>query len=80
MMNLPIVTLQKLAFESGYTEDALRAKIKRGDFAEGIHFFKSPDKRIQFVVEEYLKWVESERTETEFKSHSHGMANASGRR
>jgi hypothetical protein len=35
-MSLPIITLQKLAAESGYTEDALRSKIARGEFAEGL--------------------------------------------
>lgn len=58
-MNLPKITLQKLATESGYTEDALRSKIARGEFAEGIHYIKAPDGRIHFIVEAYLKWVES---------------------
>jgi hypothetical protein len=60
---LPIITLQKLSTETGYTEDALRSKIARGDFAEGIHYIKSPDGRIQFIIQEYLQWVESNRTE-----------------
>lgn len=61
-MNLPFITIQKLAAETGYSENALRAKIQRGEFAEGIHFIRSPDNRIQFNVEAYLKWVESVRT------------------
>lgn len=62
-MNLPKITLQKLAEESGYSEDALRSKIARGDFAEGIHYIKAPDGRIHFILEAYLKWVESSSTE-----------------
>lgn len=58
-MNLTKITLQKLAQESGYSEEALRSKIARGDFAEGKHYIKAPDGRIHFEVEEYLKWVES---------------------
>ncbi len=54
---LPIITLQKLSAESGYSEDALRSKIARGDFIEEVHFSKAPDGRIHFYVEEYLKWV-----------------------
>ena len=53
-MILPKITLQKLALESGYTEDALRSKIARGEFAEGIHYIKAPDGRIHFIVEAYL--------------------------
>lgn len=56
---LELVTLQKLAQETGYTEHALRSKIGRGEFAEGVHFIKGPDGRIHFRVEEYLKWVKS---------------------
>lgn len=66
-MKLPVITLTKLAEESGYSEVALRSKIARGDFAEGIHFIKSPDGRIHFVLEEYLKWVVSNSTAVAFK-------------
>ena len=79
-MILPKITLQKLALESGYTEDALRSKIARGDFAEGIHFIKSPDGRIHFIVEAYLKWVESSHTAKASKSRSTGMVRDSGQR
>ncbi|MFZ2542126.1 MAG: hypothetical protein WAW75_10205 [Gallionella sp.] len=77
---MPLITLQKLAVESGYTEDALRSKIARGEFAEGIHYIKSPDGRIHFIVEEYLKWVESSHTGKVSKSRSTGMVSDSGQR
>lgn len=77
-MSLPKITLQKLAFESGYTEDALRSKIARGEFAEGVHYIKSPDGRIHFIVEAYLQWVESNHTAKGYKSPSIGTANATG--
>jgi hypothetical protein len=78
-MNLRMVTITKLAEESGYTEAALRAKIARGEFAQGIHFIKSPDGRIQFIVEEYLKWAESQHTGKAFKSRSTGTAKGTDR-
>lgn len=77
-MGLPKITLQKMAFESGYTEDALRSKIARGEFAEGIHYIKAPDGRIHFIVEAYLKWVESSHTAKESRSRSTGAVRGSG--
>jgi len=74
-MSLPKITLQKLAVESGYTEEALRGKIARGEFIEGKHYIKAPDGRIHFIVEEYLKWVESNNTGKASKLHSIGTGN-----
>ena len=71
-MRFPLITIRKLAEETGYTEGALKAKIARGDFAEGLHFIKSPDGRVQFKVEAYLKWVESSSTATAYSSRSTG--------
>jgi hypothetical protein len=58
-VNYPLnaVTTKKLANLTGYTEGALRKKIHDGVFVQGIHFLKSPDGRIQFILEEYNKWV-----------------------
>jgi hypothetical protein len=44
--------------ETGYTEDAVRTKIKRGIWLEGIIWRKAPDGRIHINIEEYQKWVE----------------------
>jgi hypothetical protein len=71
-MSLKYITAKKLAEESGYTEAALRAKVLRGEFAEGLHYRKSPDGRIQFNVEEYTKWVESQSIGVKSKSRSTG--------
>jgi hypothetical protein len=75
-MKLPVITLPKLAEESGYSEEALRSKIARGDFADGIHFIKAPDGRIHFILEEYLKWVVSSSTATVSKSLFTGTGSA----
>ncbi len=72
-LDLPLITIKKLAIESGYSEFALRSKIARGDFAEGIHFIKAPDGRIHFIVKGYLSWLESSHIEKGFKSPSTGI-------
>jgi hypothetical protein len=72
---LPYVTIKKLADESGYSVDAIEAKIKRGEFAEGIHFVKAPDGRIHFNTKAYIEWVESSHTVKVSNSRSGGTAN-----
>ena len=54
---LKTVTTKKLAELSGFSEGALRKKIADGVFRLGVEFTKSPDGRIQFILEEYNKWV-----------------------
>lgn len=54
------VTTKRLAEATGYTEKALRHKVDRGVFAEGIHYRRAPDGRLLFDVEEFEKWVEGE--------------------
>lgn len=57
------VLLTKLAADTGYTEAALRQKIQRGDFIEGVHWRHSPDGRIQFNMEAYEQWVLGQKPE-----------------
>ena len=58
-VNYPLktVTAKKLPELSGYSEGALRKKIHDGIFQQGVHFTKSPDGRIHFLIQEYEKWV-----------------------
>jgi len=51
------MTIPKFSVESGYTEDAIRAKIKRGDWLEGFVWIKAPDGRILIDVEGYQRWA-----------------------
>jgi hypothetical protein len=51
------VTIKKFAELSGYSEDAIRAKIKRGDWLEGAVFIKAPDGRNLIDLEGYEKWA-----------------------
>ncbi len=58
MQSLKWVTTKKLAELTGYTEGAIKQKISRGQWPEGIMWKKSPDGRRQINVEAYKKWVE----------------------
>ena len=51
------LTIEKFSSESGYTPDAVRSKIKRGDWLEGHVWIKAPDGRILIDIEGYEKWV-----------------------
>jgi hypothetical protein len=53
------LTIEKFSAESGYTPDAVRSKIKRGDWREGHVWIKAPDGRILIDTEGYEKWVTS---------------------
>jgi len=52
-------TIKKFAETSGYSEEAVRQKIKKGVWLWGNHYRKAPDGRIFINNEEIEKWVES---------------------
>ena len=54
------ITIKKFSAETGYTEDAVRSKIKRGDWREGKVFIKAPDQRILIDMEGYERWATSQ--------------------
>lgn len=58
-MNLRYVTIGKFAAESGYTEDAIRSKIKNGVWLMGSVWIKAPDGRVLIDVQGYERWVEA---------------------
>lgn len=45
---------------TGYTEDAVDAKIRRGVWIEGKHYRRAPDGHILLDLEEYYQWVEGQ--------------------
>lgn len=55
---LAYLTVDKFSAESGYSEEAIRAKIKNGVWLEGVVWRKAPDGRILVSVEGYSRWVE----------------------
>lgn len=56
---LRYVTISKFATESGYSEDAIRTKIRDGIWREGQEWRKAPDGRVLVDVEGYYRWVEA---------------------
>ncbi len=52
------VTIKKLAELTGYSEDAIRAKIKKGIWRMGEHWIKARDGRIHVIVEAIERWIE----------------------
>lgn len=52
------LTIMKFAAESGYTEDAVRNKIKNGVWLEQVVWLKAPDGRILIDVKGYMAWVQ----------------------
>ena len=51
------VTIRKFSEETGYSENAARMKIKRGEWLEGVMWTRAPDNRILMNLEGYEKWV-----------------------
>jgi oxalate decarboxylase/phosphoglucose isomerase-like protein (cupin superfamily) len=52
------VLIKKLVELTGYTENAIRAKIKKGVWLKEKHWHKAPDGRIHFNVGEIQSWIE----------------------
>jgi hypothetical protein len=52
------VLINKVIELIGYTDDAIRAKIKKGVWLSGIHWKKAPDGRLMFNLEAIQKWIE----------------------
>ncbi len=51
------VLVNVLAEYTGYTDDAIRAKIRRGDWAMGAHWRKAPDGRLVFNLTRIQEWM-----------------------
>ena len=54
---LRLFTIEKFSEESGYSPDAIRSKIKGGDWLEGQVWIKAPDGRILIDTEGYEAWA-----------------------
>ena len=42
-----------------YTEQAIRSKIKKGQWVLNQHYIKAPDGRILLIFEQITHWIES---------------------
>ena len=49
------VLINKLTMETGYSDDAIRAKARRGVWTEGIHWRKAPDNRMVSCVRQVVQ-------------------------
>ncbi len=52
------ITIQKLSDMTGYSENAIRGKKKKGVWRENQHWRKAPDGRILFCPKAIEAWVE----------------------
>jgi hypothetical protein len=52
------VLINKVTELIGYSDDAVRAKIKRGVWLQNIHWRKAPDGRLFFNMQAIQKWIE----------------------
>lgn len=52
------VRVKLLSNLTGYSENAIRSKIKNGVWIKNVHFRKAPDGRILFSLEAITKWIE----------------------
>lgn len=53
------VLISKVTEQTGYTDDAIRAKKKRGEWIEGRHWRKAPDNRVVFDIVAINHWMGS---------------------
>lgn len=51
------VLISKVTEQTGYTDDAIRAKKKRGEWIEGKHWRKAPDNRVVFNLIAINSWM-----------------------
>jgi len=56
---LRYLTIQEFASESGYSEDAIRTKIRDGIWRVGQEWRTAPDGRVPVDVDGYHRWVET---------------------
>lgn len=55
------VLINKVVEIFGYTDDAIRAKTRKGVWICGIHWIKAPDNRILFNIQEIQSWIEGKK-------------------
>lgn len=53
------VLIKRLAELTGYSEDAVRHKVKNGTWLKGRIWRKAPDGRIFVNLDEFERWVEA---------------------
>ncbi len=59
MSNPKWVLIKKAAELTGYSENAIRHKVKSGKWPQGRVWRKAPDNRICINLQELERWIES---------------------
>jgi hypothetical protein len=54
------VTVNKFVELTGYSDDAVRAKIQKGQWLDGREYHRAPDGKILISMEAFDKWVEGQ--------------------
>ena len=55
---VPWVLIRKFVELVGYSDDAVRAKMRRGVWIKDLHWRKAPDGRIFLNIEAIQRWIE----------------------
>lgn len=53
-------TLKKLSIDVGYSEDAIRGKMRDGIWILGREYVKAPDGRLMFDPDAVRRWIRGE--------------------
>lgn len=51
------VLISRVVEHTGYSDDAIRAKKRRGEWSEGVHWRKAPDNRVVFNLDAIQAWM-----------------------
>ena len=51
------VLIGRVVEHTGYSDDAIRAKKRRGEWTEGLHWRKAPDNRVVFNLMTIQAWM-----------------------
>jgi len=78
-MSVRYLTIRKFAAESGYTENAIRAKIHRGVWREGEVWINAPDGRQLIDTKGYESWVETAQATDALKKARQALAKSLAR-
>jgi hypothetical protein len=55
------VTTKKLSEMTGYTQEAIRNKVKKGTWQKTVHYVKSPDGRLMMNTQVIERWMEGKK-------------------
>ncbi len=69
-------TIKQFAQESGYSEKAIRLKLDKGIWADGIRY-KAPDGRVLISIEGFERWVQGTEVFQNIANHQYESTSSS---